>query len=251
MESREAIEFDVQVPVDDRGLLANVQHALSLKLPELRDFEYPWQGALNVIAAGPSARKAPMDGKTLALNGALRLFTNAHRAPTYWAACDAQEAVADFLTDAPQSITYLVASKCHPAVFERLQGRNVILWHVFDKATYRLFADRAPVGGACSITICAFEVMARLGWRRFETWGWDGCYMDGHAHAVAQANGGEDRTVRNGAMSFQTTTTWMNEAQDASNALNGFPFPIHVHGGGMTGEFLKSCRPSHFVTDRA
>jgi hypothetical protein len=37
------IAFDVRVPVDDAGLVANVRHALSLGLPELRDFEYPWR----------------------------------------------------------------------------------------------------------------------------------------------------------------------------------------------------------------
>jgi len=248
MDSR--VEFDVHLPVSDRQLLANVRHALSLGLPELRDFEYPWNGALNVIASGPSARKAPLDGKTLALNGAMRVFTQAHRAPTYWAACDPQELVADFLTEAPESTIYLVASRCHPSVFERLKGRNVVLWHLCENATYALTADRAPVSSACSITLCAFEVMARLGWRGFETWGWDGCYVDGESHAVAQPTAG-DVTVQNGEKTFRTTTNWLNEAKDASLALNGFPFPIHVHGGGMIGEILKSCRPWRFVTDVA
>ncbi len=251
MQSRQDIEFDVHTPVNDEGLVANVQHALSLGLPELRDFEYPWNGALTVIAGGPSARKAPLDGKTLALNGALRLFTKAHRAPTYWAACDPQELVADFLTDAPLSTTYLVASKCHPSVFERLREHNVILWHVFDEATYPLIADRAPASRACSITTTIFEVMARLGWRRFDTWGWDGCYMDGDAYAVPQPHSGQDITVMNGEVSYHTTVNWAVEIDDANLALRGFPFPIHIHGGGLIGEILKSYRPFRFVTDIA
>src|SRR5580765_5062864 len=176
MEALTEVEFVVSTPVSDEDLVANVRHALTLGLPELCDFEYAWNGPLTVVASGPSALKAPFDGKTLAINGALGLFTRAGRAPTYWVACDPQELVADFLDEMPESTTYLIASKCHPKVFERLRDRKVILWHVHDECTWELTKERQPVARAVSVTICAFELMARLGWRRFDTWGWDGCF---------------------------------------------------------------------------
>lgn len=244
------IEFDVNTPIADDGLVANVRHALSLGLPDIRDFEYPWAERLNMIASGPSAMYAPLDGKTVALNGGLRRFTQAGLSPTYWAGCDPQEAMVDFLGEPPKDTTYLVASKCHPAVFERLGDRNVVLWHVEDDATKTVLGDRCAIATAVSITIVCFELMARLGFRKFHTWGWDGCYMDGLDHIHPQRHSGDAINVQVGDdLAFETTTSWALEAQDAIQALRRFPFPIHVHGGGMTGEVLKAYLPTRIVTD--
>ncbi len=248
MESQ--VEFEVLTPVSDDVLIANVHHALSLGLSELRDYEYPWNGALRVVANGPSARRAELDGKTLAINGALGLFTKSGRVPTYWIACDPQELVADFLDNPPMSTTYLIASKCHPKVFERLKDRNVVVWHVHDEATWPLVRDRDPVARGVSVTICCFEVMARLGWRKFDTWGWDGCFMDGEAHAVPQGEIESNVTIECDEMSFKSTHSWGLESQDAIMALRGFPFPIHIHGMGMIGEILKTYLPTRITTDR-
>lgn len=243
------ITFDIKTPLNGDALVANVQHALTLGLPELRDFEYPWEGALKVIANGPSARQADLSGKTLAINGALKLFTDKGLAPTYWIGCDPQELVAGFLTDPPAETTYLVASKCHPAVFEALKDRNVILWHVHDEPTNHLTEDRAAVCRAVSVTICCFEVMARLGWRRFDTWGWDGCVMDGQEHAVAQTNMGGHIDIEHLDHHYTVIPAWALEAEDAIAALRGFPFPIHIHGGGFMGAVVGFYLPVHIVTD--
>ncbi len=243
------ITFDVKVPLDGDALLANVTHALSLGLNELRDFEYPYGSALKVIGNGPSARHADLSGKTVAINGALKLFTDRGLAPTYWIACDPQDMVADFLNDPPEATTYLVASKCSPKVFEALRGRNVILWHVHEESTNHLTACRAHVSRAVSVTICGFEVYARLGWRSFDTWGWDGCVMDGQEHAVAQKNIGNHVDIEHLDKHYTTIPAWALEAQDAISALRGFPFDIRVHGGGMMGAILDFWLPVHVKAD--
>lgn len=243
------VTFDVKTPATGETLVANVEHALTLDLPELRDFEYPWEGALKIIANGPSARQADLSGKTLAINGALKLFTDKGLAPTYWIACDPQALVADFLINAPAETIYLVASKCHPSVFEALRGRNVILWHVHDEPTNHLTACRAHVSRAVSVTICCFEVMARLGWRKFDTWGWDGCVMAGQEHAVPQTNLGGHIEIEHLDKFYQSLPVWALEAEDAISALRGFPFPIHMHGGGFFGAVLSLYLPVHVTAE--
>lgn len=244
------VDFDVQVPVDHGGLIANVNHALSLKPRELRESYEGRPGTLQIIAGGPSARNAPLMGNTLALNGALRLFTDQGLAPSYWAACDPQEMLADFLPDDPPvSTVYLVASKCHPSVFEKLQGRQVVVWHVSDEATWPLVQSRNPVLAWVSITLCSFELMARLGWRRFEVWGWDGSYINGQDHAISQPHRADDIEVDLNGQKFATTTTWALEAQTATVALAGFPFKIHVHGDGFMPAMLREFLGKRVVTD--
>lgn len=249
MASGGLIEFDIRTPADGDTLVRQVEHALSLGLPELRDFEYPWQGKLTIVASGPSARFAPLGGKTLAVNGALKLFTDQGLAPTYWAACDPQEMVVDFLAEAPKETTYLIASKCHPAVFERLKDHNVVVWHVHDEATWALLEHRAPVATMVSITCVSFELMARLGWRDFDVWGWDGCVMDGLENAHPQVNAGERKNILLGDLMYQSSCVWALEAQNALLGLRGFPFPIHIHGGGMFGAILKLAMPTRIKID--
>ena len=122
------IEFSLQTPCSDDVCRANIALSLGLHLPEVKA-----RKRLTVIAGGPSAKYAlPCEGDTVALNGALRLFTKQGLSPTYWACCDPQPLVADFLAEAPYDTVYLVASKCDPSVFERLALHRVRLWHVRD-----------------------------------------------------------------------------------------------------------------------
>ncbi len=235
------IEFDVRVPVDDDGLRANVAANLARGLPEVPAYT-PTSDLITIVANGPTARQCALAGATLALNGSIRLFNERGVAPTYWAGCDPQQHMADFLTDPPKSTTYLVASKCHPDVFEALRDRRVLVWHVDDFATWDLVKDRAPVSTGVSITIVAFELMSRFGFGRFETWGWDGSYgPSGNSHAVPQPHGGQDITVEVGRASFATTTTWALEAQDARQKFLQTPRNVKVKGGGMIGAVLQHC----------
>jgi hypothetical protein len=233
------VEFDIRVPVANDGLIANVAYALSLGLPSLRQQTHGVP-RLKIIANGPSADSASLCGSTLALNGALSTFTDVGLAPTYWAACDPQPIVASFLDTTPRETTYLVASKCHPSVFDLLLKRrcNVILWHLDDHATWDLVKDLDPISIASSVTICAFELGERLGFSKFETWGWDGCYIDGRDHATDQPAGGVYVELDIGGQVFPTTRTWALEGQDAVNKLRMTPRDIKIHGPGMIGALL-------------
>lgn len=93
----DALAFDVTTPVSEAGLRAHVEHAMGLGLPEVGDFEFPRPDLLNIVASGPSARGAAslLTAYTLALNGALKVFTDAGSHPSFWACCDPQEMVVE------------------------------------------------------------------------------------------------------------------------------------------------------------
>lgn len=238
------IEFEIHLPVDDETIGRHIRSAIARGLPELREFEYPQDGPLKVIASGPSARLADLSGPTLAVNGALGLFTAQGQAPTYWAACDPQELVADFLAECPAETHYLVASKCHPKVFDRLLslGRKVTLWHVGEDGAWDHLEGRSCILSRISITLTAIAgLMPALGWRAFETWGWDGCFMDGVHHATGQPLG-EQMLVEIDVegRTFRTTTSWALEAEDMLGSLCTSPWPPVIHGDGMFAALLAA-----------
>ncbi len=232
-------------PLDGAALREHTSVVLGHRLPELPEFTYPRSGTIRIVANGPSARSAPVEagGPTIAINGALDLFVRRDMAPTYWAACDPQELVVDFLADAPPHTEYLVASKCHPRVFERLLslGRKITVWHVDESATDLRMIGLHPVRSATSITVTIFDVLERLGWRSFETWGWDGCFMDGRHHAGDQDHDAQVIELDVAGQKFQTTGTWALEAQDADARLRHCPYPVAICGGGMIGAILQQA----------
>lgn len=242
------IELVVQTPCSPEVLESQVAASRLRGLPELQPTE-THDRKLIMVAKGPTALKAPLHRKdTMALNGSLKLFTERGLAPTYWAACDPQGLVAGFLKDAPRSTTYLVASKCHPDVFEALKDRKVIVWHIDDVPSVQGLESTVPC--ATSITLCALSVARLLGYRKMETWGWDGCFQGGKDHAVPQASSGLRITNLVGSEKFATTPTWCAEAHDASLQIPDADYTVKIEGRGMIDAILKlQARSLHLSRD--
>lgn len=196
-----------------------------------------WDTVVNIVASGPSAEHAPLDGLTVAVNGSIRLFREKGAHPTWWAGCDPQACLADFLTDAPKETIYLVASKCDRAVFDCLPQSRIRLWHVDD-------VDHLPWSVMCAstITLTTLSLFRRKGYRKFRVWGWDGCYLDGRDHVRPQVHKGDNRTVIVGDQRFETTTTWALEAQDAVVQLSMADYQVEVMGPGMIGAILRGLK---------
>lgn len=231
------VEFAIKTPKLD--LQSHIDHALSLNLPEADS----GRKHLNLIANGPSASLFNDAGETMAINGALSLFTQKGQAPTYWIACDPQEQVADFLLNAPESTLYLVASKCHPKVFRALSGRKAQLWHVNDI----VIPNVRQVPCAVSVTLCSLLLAQRMGYRTIDVWGWDLCY-DGDKHHAGPGELGEtpgriNIEVGEGedATWWVSNPTWCCEAKDASGILPVLKWvgcDVRIHGKSMLAAIL-------------
>lgn len=240
------VEFDIRPAGTPKLIARQVRHAMRRHLPEV------WAGpprtsSLTLVGSGPSARRAPLDRPyTMAVNGALALFTQAGLAPTYWVAADPQKAVVEFLRDPPRSTTYLVAAKCHPAVFHALRHHRVLVWHLEGEAP----PGHHEILMATTVTLNALELARYMGFRRMETWGWDGCVMDGLDHALPQRHQGEAINIRvhrrdgSGSDTFQSTPTWAAEADDAVLQLSMGDYAVTVRGGGMIGSILAARLPA-------
>lgn len=203
------VGFDVRTPLDDDTIARQVAHTRSLGLPQALEK----RPLLTVVSGGPSALDASLTERpTLALNGALKLFTQRGLAPTYYAACDPQALVADFLAEAPEATVYYIASKCHADVFRALRNRDV---RVFDTDDH--VAD--GIASAPSVTLTALNLFLALGWRDFDVWGWDCAYQGLFDHAYPQSHSAERLRIEVGAQVFETTTTWIHEAQSAALIL--------------------------------
>lgn len=230
------IEFDLRTPLDNPTIAAHIAHSTSLGLLSISR-NYISRRKITLVASGPSAITPCLGDTTAAVNNALQLFGRS--GPTFWLACDPQEMVADFIPDDPPTDTiYLVATKCHPRVFEKLQDRQVRLFQVDD---HEMVDGILGVPTAVSITLCAINLLAQMGYTEVETFGWDGCYIDGLAYARQQPMKVDDVSVDLLGRKFATTTAWACEAEDARAQMmrDAGHYRVTVKGGGMIGAILK------------
>lgn len=251
------LEFVIQRPLGADVLQRHVDYACARGL---REANVP--GRLDIIANGPSASKVMWSqvGKVMVLNGALDLCLRHWGHPDYWAGIDPQELVVDFLDNIPyEGITYLVASQCHPAVFERLRGQDVRLLHILDGVTLPEGANPIPTG--TSVTLTMLMNAPRLtGCWDIHVWGWD-CCMDGPLHHASGPSalplGMElrelhhvERDTNKILRTFTTCATWAHEAQQSIHAvqfLRNLGASVTVHGDGLvrhTLDFHASLEPS-------
>ena len=245
MDGLSRIEFSLQTPGTDEEVQAQIAHALGLGLPEVDT----GGKQLHIVANGPTAVgffDRPQFGDTMALNGALGLFTDRNRAPTFWAACDPQEGLVSFLGVAPKATAYLVASKCHPAVFERLRRHDVRLWHVTDHPV----PGKRQVPCAVSITTTVAILAHRMGYRRLDFWGWDCCFSGKTLDDVGEHHAGKgDLSTTPDAIEMEidgaeehyiSNATWACETTDASRVLPVLRWcgtDVAIHGR----SFISAC----------
>lgn len=214
----------------------HIRSALSRGLPEV-EIAGSRIGVLHIYANGPSARTEEKIWPCMALNGALGLFRD-HEAPTYWAACDPQELVSGFVTNAPLCTTYLLSSRCDPSVFDALAGKSVLLWHQVDDFPELKGRDLMPESP--SITLTAIYLAVYMGWRKVVVHGWDGCFSGGQSHAVSQGvNGDVIRAAFNG-VEYETTDAWLAEMQDAVTVVKSLPMAeITATGNGLIASMVR------------
>ena len=243
------IEFSVQTPCDDEAITERMAHRDALKYPDAT----PHRTCI-IVSSGPSARDERLWSRiqderpvTLALNGALELFMQRGLSPTYWACCDPQELVGDFIPPGePWATVYLLATKCPESLFERLKHRNVETWRLDELGAP---ADKLRVPCAVSITLVAQSLMRYRGFTRFEHYGWDCCYVDGEHHASRQP----EPTAEQMPFAIQTEDgtelyrcdlngSWLAELRDAglqAYNLTVMGHEIVVHGSHAVAQLLR------------
>ncbi|WP_044559297.1 6-hydroxymethylpterin diphosphokinase MptE-like protein [Azospirillum sp. B4] len=238
----EWIDFIAELPVDGDTLRHHIRAALARGLEEVRMGALAGRSA-RIVANGPSARQAPlsaMDGRlSVALNGALALFRARGQAPDYFVACDPQALVAEFLADAPPATTYLIASRCHPRVFQALAGRRVLIWHLDEADAEAEIPTAERIGAGLSVTNAALMLLHHMGVRSMDIWGLD-CSLaeDGAHHAGQGAVSGPYQPIRVGDRLFQSKPAWAAEAQQFLLHLHAIDAEVTVNGEGMLAAIL-------------
>lgn len=144
-----------------------------------------------------------------------------------------------------KDVEYLIASTCHPAVFDLLEGFNVKLWHVFDNqvdAIRTLPTGEWAITGGSNVGLRCLTIARFLGFVDLHIFGMDGCEGVSGKHAAEHPNQPKDRhpCVYDGVTYF-TTPGLLECARQTWHELDQLPdATAKFYGQGLVQAMAKN-----------
>ena len=167
---------------EDETLFAHMDAAIARGLPQVKQAEPIKTGSVILVASAPSVRgQVELIKKMQAAGSPIVAIKGAHDwliaqgvIPDYALAIDPQEHRIAFYKP-HKAVHYMIASQCHPAMFDNLVGYQVSIWHPYVKKGQNRPKNSMLIGGGTTSGLRAISLFYVLGYRQFELFGFDSC----------------------------------------------------------------------------
>jgi uncharacterized Rossmann fold enzyme len=198
-------------------------------------------GAPSIVDCGDELAWRQDRGQHIfALNGAFGYLTDQGIDPEFQVIVDARESNADFVPET-STATHLIASQCHPALWDKAEKLKCLLWHSCTENIRDAIegADELHlIGGGNTVGLSAMALAYTMGYREIHLYGMDSSLSDGEHHAYQQKGNDKDVVMEvlcNGRQFF--ASAWMisqaEQFQELSANLANLGCVITVHGDGL------------------
>lgn len=210
------LRLDMQLANTSEQIDANIEATLARQHRSLIELVNKHSGAVSIVGSGPSLKDTwrAIRGDIIACNAANQFLLERGVVPKYVMIFDADILAEEFVTTPHRDITYLLASRCHPALFRRLEGFNVVVWHAAGDLNLQAILERRGVmepmcgGGSAAVTRTMFLAQT-LGYRHLHLYGADSSYNNEQTREVHSRAGITVEDLRGSARGshFRKSTT--------------------------------------------
>ena len=239
----------------EKEILANVRANIRRQLPQAAP-ALPQDYRILLVGGGPSSalllpeikRRRKAGWKLVTLNNAHEWVQDQGLEPSAHIMLDARKFNARFVKRPVESCRYLIASQCHPAAFEALEGHDVHIWHAQGEdvaaTLHRFYLKRwQPILGGTSVGTRALWLLYVLGMRKIACYGIDSCLIGGEHHAYEQPenDGAQVCRVRVGRRIFRATPWMLKQADELLQMALSMPADLRLdwRGDGMIAYMVK------------
>lgn len=266
-------QIETQLAVSDEHYRSNVLTNLKRELTELEQLpefgKKKGDTPFAIVGGGPSLKYTVEElkhFKVICAAGSSHDWLVQHGVhPTYCLILDPDEIACNYIKHPSPTCNYLVASCCHPRVFEILKDYPVTMWNSAG-LEHELFLDhwkangvdskKKPIlGGGCTCGLRCITMAMVLGYKNLHLFGLDSnldVNTDEH-HAyefvdkekeelgdVIEMRLGDPQTGRK----FMVAKYMMAQLWGLKELINNFgaAFDVTVHGDSITQEFMKIRR---------
>lgn len=195
--------------------------------------------------------------KLITTNGAYNWCLERGIKPSAQIVVDAREFNKRFVEPAIPNCRYLIASQCHPAVFDALPKDQVVMWHaaMYDELIEEIDSIYGPKGeswfpvlGGSTVMLRAIPLLRMLGFKRLEIYGFDSCLMGDQHHAYAQAENESETVVKVtvGGRVFHCHAWMASQLQEFVDIMRLMADEVQlaVHGDGAIAHIITTAAVS-------
>lgn len=151
-----------------------------------------------IVCYGPSLNKTWHEiknfKKIITCSGAHKFLLDRGIVPTWHVDLDPREHKVKMLGQPHPEVEYLMASTCHPSMWDLLEGHKVKLWHIYSNEDNRKVALNYPRGdwiltGGNNVGLRCLVIARLMGYRKFHVFGMDCSFpKDSKHHADVHLN---------------------------------------------------------------
>lgn len=207
------------------------------------------QNEMTIVCYGPSLedeieaiRKAPRP--IITVSGAHDFLINRGIVPDFHTDSDPRQHKTMFTEVPHEDVTYLMASCCHPNVWDNLQGHKVKLWHCDNGEETMLWLEENDpisfcIGGGSTAGLRAIELGMVMGYSKFHIFGMDCSFRgkqwagkhSGNAHPVMR--------IKCAGRDFETSGLMIQAARELIQMKENRSLDVHIYGDGLLSSMLK------------
>ena len=234
---------------------SHILAALALGLPELQPALCAHDGTFVIVGSGPSLPQFVDEIKgerekgrpICAIKGTHDFLCERGIEPTLFLSVDPRPRV-EHLRCKTENTIYLIASRCHPEIFQRLKGDRIILWHSWadeDEAReiWETRKQKLLIGGGTTSGLRAINVAYMLGFRKFVLYGMDSCLgSDGTKRFNGDLPGQTIDVFVGGptGRKFLTNHAMAQQASDFQQVYNAMPdVTVEAKGDGLLAAIIE------------
>lgn len=169
----------------DRVMEDNIVSALKRDTMDFVPSLVIHDGQMVIVGSGPSVKDRADEIRShkesgrpvMAIKGAHEWLLENGITPDLAVSMDSQERSVRFFKSRNKGVAYLLASKVHPAVFDHLEGHQVVRWHAWngDEADNLFPKGACLVGGGSTSGLRGITLAWLMGFRRVHLYGFDSC----------------------------------------------------------------------------
>src|SRR5437899_9034177 len=209
-----------------------------------------------IVCFGPSLADTWEEVKqfkyVMSMSGSHKFLLERGIVPTWHCEVDPRPHKTDLMGQPHPEVEYLLASACHPKVFDHLEGYKVTLWHVFsneEEAIRTLPPGEWALTGGSGVGLRALVLARFLGFTDFHIFGMDGCEGKTGKHAAAHPMQAKSASpcVYNG-VTYMTTPAFLECARETWHELDQLPGCVATfYGEGLVQAMAKDYKPKQLA----
>lgn len=253
-------KVDYCIPIWARD--EQIKLAIAREIPRIQPCATMQEGPLACVGYGPSLndtwRELRQFPVIMSCSGATQFLLKRKIVPRWHVEVDPRPHKVQLIGKPHPKIEYLIASTCHPKVFDHLLNAKakVTLWHVFDsteEALRTLPASEWALTGGCSVGVRMLSLARFFGYTNLHIFGMDGSEGASGKHAAKHPMQPKDYAeVTYEGRTFKTTSSMFTVAKGIWHELDTMPdVTATFHGDGLIQHMAKFYVPNPIPKEKA